>query len=396
MVDKKTETKMFSVADFAKKLNKEYKDDTLLRKSDIIPQYRRLKTGALGLDFTLYGGFPYGRIGQLSGMYHSGKTLASTLCIAAYQKENPHQTCVYVDAEHALDLQFNVLMNHVDQDKLFIFTPPVGMSGEQILGAVLELQTTVDDIGLIVIDSVPALVTSANLKSDFEDDKGMRGTIAKYMHKFCSEVTPSIQAKNNMILFINQSRIKGYNSFRGQQFPVYGEYGGDALGFYSSVSIRFGTRKFMKDGELLTGIKGDGADGFRLVFSVTKNKTAATNRGGGFITYNYETGIDIIGDALAIAFTYDFLKQASSRTYFLSDPLTGEIYVDENGKEIRGYEKDIKEYLLNHEDVCTKFVNNLLEAISASNTIKSLLSEEDLAQINAEEEMVVKDAKAAV
>ena len=65
-------------------------------------------------------------------------------------------------------------------------------------------------------------------------------------------------------------------------------------------------------------------------------------------------------------------------------------------KRLGGYEKDIKEYLLNHEDVCTKFINNLLEAISASNTIKSLLSEEDLAQINAEEEMVVKEAKAAV
>ena len=392
MAEKTTESRLNTVADFAKKLNKEYKDDTLLRKSDIIPQYKRLKTGALGLDYTLYGGIPYGRIAQMSGMFHSGKTLGSTLFLAGYQRENPDKTCVYVDAEHALDLHFNVMMNHINQDKLFIFTPPVGMSGEQILGAVLEMQTTLDDIGMIVIDSVPALVTSANLSSDFEDDKGMRGTIAKYLHKFCTEVTPSIQAKNNIILFINQSRIKGYQrGTGGTQIPIYGEYGGDALGFYSSVSIRFGNRKFMKAGQILTGTKGDGADGFRLVFNITKNKTAATNRGGGFITYSYETGIDIVGDALEIAFTYDFLKPASTRTYFLSDPLTGEIYLDENSKEIKGYEKDIKEYLLTHENICNNFIEHLIEAISASNTVKSLLSAEELAEINAEEEMVAKE-----
>jgi len=393
MAEKDIEKKINTVADYAKKLNKEYKDNTLLRKSDIMPQYSRLKTGALGLDFTLYGGFPYGRIVQLSGMFHSGKTLGSSLCIAGYQQENPDKTCIYVDAEHSLDLQFNVLMNHVNQDKLFIFTPPVGMSGEQILGAVLEMQTTIDDIGMIVIDSVPALVTSANLKSDFEDDKGMRGTIAKYLHKFCPEVIPAVQAKNNIILFINQSRIKGYQrGTGGTQIPIYGEYGGDALGFYSSVSIRFGNRKFMKNGELLTGTKGDGADGFRLVFNVTKNKTAATNRGGGFITYSYETGIDLIGDALDIAFTYDIFKPASTRTYFLTDPLTGEVILDDEGKEFKGYPKEIKDYLLTHKDVCDKFIDHLVEAISASNTVKHLISSEDLAEINAEEEMVAKEA----
>ena len=38
------------------------------------------------------------------------------------------------------------------------------MSGEQILAEVLRFQLEADDIGLIVIDSIPALVTAQNLK----------------------------------------------------------------------------------------------------------------------------------------------------------------------------------------------------------------------------------------
>lgn len=372
--------------EFAKKLNKEYKNENLLRRSDIVPQYKRLRSGALGLDYVLYGGLPYGRISQASGMFHSGKTIMSCAFLAAYQKENPDKTCVFVDAEHSLDLQFQILMNGLDQEKLFIFTPMSGMSGEQILGAVLEMQTKVDDIGMIIVDSVPALVTSANLDGDFEDDKGMRATIAKYLHKFCPEILASVQEKNNIVHFINQSRIIGYSrGMGGAQIPVYSEYGGSALGFYTSVSVRCGTRKFTKDGEILSGNKGEGADGFRIVFNVTKNKTCAVNRGGGFITYSYEKGMDRVGDALEIAFNFDYVKSLSSKTYALVNPLTGEMLTDEYGKTITGYRKNIKTYLLEHPDFCNQYISWLNEAISASNTVSNLLSKEDLDTISEEE-----------
>ena len=44
------------------------------------------------------------------------------LCeLAAYQVENTDKLCIYVDAEHALDIKFQTLMNNVDLDKLFYF-----------------------------------------------------------------------------------------------------------------------------------------------------------------------------------------------------------------------------------------------------------------------------------
>ena len=61
------------------------------------------------------------------------------------------------------------------------------------------------------------------------------------------------------------------------------------------LKVRFGKRVFMKKTvKSLKGDDGEGADGFRLKFKITKNKTCACNRGGGFITYKYERPVLIL------------------------------------------------------------------------------------------------------
>jgi len=376
--------KFTSLKDLAKKINKEYGNDNVVRRSDIIPAYRRLRSGALGMDYPLYGGLPYGRICVYSGKQHSGKSTAAMRELAAYQQENPDKLCIYVDAEHALDIKFQALMNNVDLDKLFIFSPPTGMSGEQILAEVLRLQLEADDIGLIVIDSVPALVTAQNLKSEFTKDTGKQGTIAKSMHKFLTEIIPSLEEKQNILILINQVRVKDvmYNGA-----PIYSEPGGDAPKFYSSVSVRFGTRKYMKgDTEISGENNGEGATGFKLKFDITKNKTAPTNRGGGFITYDYVNGLDYIGDMLQVALTFDFIQRINNVTYQLINLETGEVLKDEDGKELRGKKAYLLDYLANHKEFRDWYFDMLNTYISASNTLtKHLLSEEEEAEIKAEE-----------
>ena len=122
---------MATLLELAKKLNKSYDSDTFLRKSDTIPTYRRLKSKALGFSYPLFGGLPYGRICTFSGKSHSGKTTAAMACIADYQRENPDKTCVFVDVEHAIDLQFQVLMHGIDQEKLFIVHQTFLLAGQQ-------------------------------------------------------------------------------------------------------------------------------------------------------------------------------------------------------------------------------------------------------------------------
>ena len=165
---------MASVLEIAKKLNREFKDDKLAIKADITPDYERMPTGAFGFDYPLYGGLPLGRICTFAGLFHSGKTVATALAMAAYQRKFPDQTCVYVDLEHALDIKFVSRMTGLDPQRMIYFNP-TSLTGEQILDAILEFQKS-DDIGLIALDSIPALLPAQSVENDMTKDPGMRGT----------------------------------------------------------------------------------------------------------------------------------------------------------------------------------------------------------------------------
>ena len=80
---------MATIEEIAKKLNKEFGDNTLAIKADITPNYERMSTGAFGLDYPLFGGLVYGRITTFAGLFHSGKTSAACIAVAAYQRRFP-------------------------------------------------------------------------------------------------------------------------------------------------------------------------------------------------------------------------------------------------------------------------------------------------------------------
>ena len=294
---------MSSILEIAKKLNKAYKNDTLAVTADVIPSYRRLACNDLGADFPLYGGLPYGRIVTISGKEHSGKTTGACAFLAAYQRANPDKTCVFVDVEHALDKVFQANMTGLDLTRL-LYVNPEGMSGEQIMDAILEFQEA-DDTGMIVLDSIAALVSSRDYDSDMEKDNGMSGGIAKPLAKFIRKMLDTLSAKENILLLINQVRQVG-TTFTGA--AIYDEPGGHAPKYYASVKLRFGTRTFTQ-GDKVDCRDGENADGFRLTFATTKNKTASTQRGGGFMTFRYDTGLDWAFDLLEVAIKYDFIER---------------------------------------------------------------------------------------
>ena len=375
--------KKFTMADFARKMNKEYNNNNLVIKSDVVPVYKRLSSGMMGMDYPLYGGLPYGRMMVYAGLEHSGKTTAACAELAAYQRENPDKICAYIDVEHSLDLQFQALMNGIDLDRLYYISPE-GMSGEQILEMILELEDT-EDVGLIVLDSITALVPQSIMENEFTKDMGMRGNMAKGLHKFCPTMCDKLARNGNIMIMINQVRVAG-TTFTGA--AIYKEPGGDAPRYYASVKVRFGKRVFMKDGEEIKGDDGEGADGFRLKFKITKNKTCACNRGGGFITYKYESGADTVNDLIDVALQFDFIKRVNNVTYELVNLSTGEVITDsETGETLRGKKAYLIEYLHTHPTFREKYLMMIKEFISASND-KSVLDKEALKEIEAEEDAI--------
>ena len=374
---------MSSVLEIAKRLNREFKDEKLAIKADITPEYERMATGAFGFDYPLYGGLPLGRICTFAGLFHSGKSTAACLSMAAYQRRFPNQMCVYVDLEHALDLKFQCRMTGLDPDRLIYFNP-TSLTGEQVLDAVLEFQKS-DDIGMIVLDSIPALLPAQSLENDMTKDPGMRGTIAKSLHRFLIAMSSLVNQKNNVFIMVNQVRVSG-TTYTGA--PIYAEPGGQGPQYYSSVKVRFGTRTFIK-GDKVDASDGEGAEGFRLKFAITKNKCGPIARGGGFISFNYDSGLMWMEDLLEIAYKFEFIKRINNVTYQLVNLETGEVYLDEEGKELRGKRKDLEEYIYSNIDFQNQYLAMLNRYISGSgDSYGNVLDAREQAEIKSQEESV--------
>ena len=377
---------MATIAELAKKFRREYKDENLMIISNIKPDYQRMPTNALGLDYILAGGIPLGRLIEFSGLQHSGQTTAACVVLAAYQRMFPNQTCVYIDVEHSLDLRFQARMTGLDLSKLFYMNPN-GQSGQQILDMIIEMQKS-DDVGMIVLDSLPALIPSAVLENDLTKDAGMRATMAKPLYPFCASMASMVAAKNNLFLMINQVRDDG-KTFTGIQ--KYKEPCGAAPGYYSSIIIRFGTRKFTLGDDMdACGAKnGEGADGFRLHFKIMKNKCGACNRGGGFLTFRYETGLDWINDLLEIALGFGFIKRLNSITYQLVNLETGEIYQDEEGNLLQGKKADLIAYIkgnINFQNAYLAMLNRVIS--NEDNNYGNILDERTNAELDAQQNAI--------
>lgn len=375
---------MASVLEIAKKLNREFKDDKLAIKADITPNYERMSTGAFGFDYPLYGGLPLGRICTFAGLFHSGKTLAACIAMAAYQRKFPERLCVYVDLEHSLDIKFMSRMTGLNPEKMIYFNP-TNLTGEQVLDAILEFQKS-DDIGMIVLDSIPALLPAESIEKDMTKDPGMRGTIAKPLHRFLIAMSSLVNQQNNIFIMVNQVRVAG-TTFTGA--PIYSEPGGQGPQYYSSVKVRFGTRTFIK-GDRVDLSDGEGAEGFRLKFSITKQKCGPIARGGGFISFNYDKGMMWLDDLLEIAYKFDFIHRVNNITYQLVNLETGEVYVDPTtGKELTGKRKDLEDYIKNNVEFQTHYITMLNKYISASDdSYGNVLDAREQQEIKAQEDSV--------
>lgn len=238
--------------------NKFDKGTIMLLGAQPIKKVPVTSTGVFPIDVALsIGGIPKGRICEFFGPEGSGKTTVALYSIAACQQGGG--VAAFLDVEQALDPQLAVSCG-VKLEEL-IFSQPDNANQMLTMAEQLILSDAVD---LLVIDSVAAMVTEAEMDGTLGESAAKIGELARLMSSSLRKLVNLASKHGTTIIFINQIR-QNINTGYGHG-PTETTPGGRALKFYSSVRLEVKRGKQIK--------KGDDVIGHELFVKVVKNKMA--------------------------------------------------------------------------------------------------------------------------
>jgi len=272
---------------------KDYGEGAIMRLGAAqIMDVETIPTGNILIDRALgVGGLPRGRIVEIFGPESSGKTTLTLTVVAQAQKRGG--LAAFIDVEHALDPLYARTLG-VNVDDLLVSQPS---SGEEAL-RICETLVRSNALDVIVLDSVAALVTKAELEGEIGDTTV--GAQARLMSAALRKLTSFISKARTVCIFTNQIREKIGVMFGNPETTP----GGKALKFYSSVRIdirRIGAIK-QPDGTVT---------GNRTKVKIVKNKVAPPFTEAEFdIMYN--EGISNTGALLDLALEKNIIEKRGS------------------------------------------------------------------------------------
>ena len=192
----------------------------------------RIPTGMFELDLALGGGFPRGKCSIVYGPESSGKTNLVLLAIAKHQMLWPNQTNVFFDVENSFDPAWARALG-VNTDKLIVIRPSYA---EQLVDMCESLLYT-DDCGLVVVDSLAALVTTQESESSAEKaNVGGTGLVTgKLVRKTTKALGEAEKAgRFPSLIYINQIRHKIGVMFGNPETTP----GGNAPNYQAAIKLR--------------------------------------------------------------------------------------------------------------------------------------------------------------
>lgn len=337
---------MSELDNIIKELNKNSQVITVgVQKIDSIP---RIPFSSPRANYVLYGGIPMYRIIEFAGLESSGKTTTALDIVKNYQKMKNAKRVLYVDHEGTFD-EFWARTLGVNTEDIILWSPE-GHSAEDIFDYIVKMIKT-DELGLVVIDSLAALVPAQIFDESF--DKQEMGGIAKALTRFCRTVIPLLRKHKTTLIGINQLR-DDMNS----QWNEYTTPGGKGWKFFCSVRLMFKKGQFF-DEDLSPLTQGaENPFGNRVDIKVVKSKSCRSDRRNGFYSLTYMYGIDAIRDTISCALEFGLLQKRGA-WYNIINPETGEL-VEE--LKFQG-ENRVVEYYKNNPQEYEKLWNKVNEKV---------------------------------
>ncbi|ALD91342.1 recombinase RecA [Cupriavidus gilardii] len=312
-------------------IEKQFGKGSIMRMGDgeVEQDIQVVSTGSLGLDVALgVGGLPRGRVVEIYGPESSGKTTLTLQVVAEMQKLGG--TCAFVDAEHALDVNYASKLG-VNVGDLLISQPDTGEQALEITDALVRSGS----VDLIVIDSVAALVPRAEIEGEMGD--ALPGLQARLMSQALRKLTGTIKRTNCLVIFINQIRMKIGVMFGSPETTT----GGNALKFYASVRLdirRIGSIK-----------KGDDVIGNETKVKVVKNKVSPPFREA-FFDILYGQGISRQGEIIDLGVDAKIVEKSGA-------------WYSYNGEKIGQGKDNAREFLRENPDIANEIENKVRAAL---------------------------------
>ena len=293
------------------------------------------------------GGFPVGRITEVTGLEASGKSLLAAHTLAETQKRGG--LAVYIDTEAATSAEFLEAIGADLKTMLYVPLETIEEIFETIETIVEGVRKSDKDrLVTIVVDSIMGASTKIEMAAEYDKD-GYATSKSIILSKAMRKVTNWSARERICLIFTNQLRTKLGVSF-GDQWTTAG---GKAIPFHASVRLRL-----KNTGQIKAKINGvEQIVGSKTNVQVVKNRIGPPHRKVDYEIY-YDSGIDNYGGWLAIMKTFDIVTQAGAH-YTLQDVdhETGESF-----GEVKFQSKNFIDKVINVPEIKERLYNRICDA----------------------------------